>query len=98
MVLSVLCCAGTVPQNESHWFGVPPRGACLPLREGHIPPMKLNLKLPLLHPVDLDSVPTHNEALVINGDGTVHDPFDRPPGEEVVEVIPRAQSRSPSLS
>ena len=49
-------------------------------------------------PVDLDSVPTYNEASVINSDGIVYDPFDRPPGEEVVEVIPRARPRSPSRS
>ena len=47
-------------------------------------------------PVDLNPVPTYNEASVINSDGIVYDPFDRPPGEEVVEVIPRARSRSPS--
>ena len=46
-------------------------------------------------PVDLDPVPTHNEASVINS-GIVYDPFDRPQGEEVVEVIPRAPSCSPS--
>ena len=49
-------------------------------------------------PVDMDSVPTYNEASVINSDGIVYDPFDRPPGEEVVEVIPRDRSRSPSRS
>ena len=49
-------------------------------------------------PVDLDSVLTYNEASVINSDGIVYDPFDRPPGEEVVEVIPRDRSRSPSRS
>ena len=49
-------------------------------------------------PVDLDSVLTENEASVINSDGIVYDPFDRPPGEEVVEVIPRDRSRSPSRS
>ena len=49
-------------------------------------------------PVDLDSVLTNNEASVINSDGTVYDPFDRPPGEEVVEVIPRDRSRSPGRS
>ena len=49
-------------------------------------------------PVDLDFVPTYNEASVINSDGIVYDPFDRPPGEEVVEVIPRDRSRSPSRS
>ena len=49
-------------------------------------------------PVDLDSVPTSTEASVINSDGIVYDPFDRPPGEEVVEVIPRDRSRSPSRS
>ena len=47
-------------------------------------------------PVDLNPVPTYNEASVINSDGIVYDPFDRPPGEEVVEAIPRARSRSPS--
>ena len=50
------------------------------------------------HYVDLDSVLTYNEASVINSDGIVYDPFDRPPGEEVVEVIPRDRSRSPSRS
>ena len=49
-------------------------------------------------PVDLDSVLTYNEASVINSDGIVYDPFDRPPGEEVAEVIPRDRSRSPSRS
>ena len=33
-------------------------------------------------PVDLNPVPTYNEASVINSDGIVYDPFDRPPGEE----------------
>ena len=47
-------------------------------------------------PVDLNPVPTCNEASGINSDGIVYDPFDRPPGEEVVEAIPRARSRSPS--
>ena len=45
-------------------------------------------------PVDLNPVPTYNEASVINSDGIVYDPFDGPPGEEVVEVIPRARSPS----
>ena len=49
-------------------------------------------------PVDMDSELTYNEASVINSDGIMYDPFDRPPGEEVVEVIPRDRSRSPSRS
>ena len=49
-------------------------------------------------PVDMDSELTYNEASVINSDGIMYNPFDRPPGEEVVEVIPRDRSRSPSRS
>ena len=49
-------------------------------------------------PVDMDSGLTSNEASVINSDGIMYNPFDRPPGEEVVEVIPRDRSRSPSRS
>ena len=49
-------------------------------------------------PVDMDSELTYNEASLINSDGIMYNPFDRPPGEEVVEVIPRDLSRSPSRS
>ena len=49
-------------------------------------------------PIDMDSELTYNEASVINSEGIMYNPFDRPPGEEVVEVIPRDRSRSPSRS
>ena len=103
-----MLCWNCAAERISLVLGVPPRGACLPLREGHIPPVKLtpppssaaSATVPENNsdPVDLDSVPTYNEASVINSDGIVYDPFDRPPGEEVVEVIPRDRSRSPSRS
>ena len=51
-----------------------------------------------LNPVDTDSGLTGNEAAVITSDEIMYNPFDRPPGEEVVEVIPRDRSRSPSRS
>ena len=102
---AVLCWNCAV-ERISLVLGVPPRGACLPLREEHIaepegtpPPSSAES---VIVPdnngdsVDLNPVPTFNEASVINSDGIVYDPFDRPPGEEVVEVIPRARSRSPS--
>ena len=37
-------------------------------------------------------------VLVLTSDEIMYKPFDRPPGEEVVEVIPRDRSRSPSRS
>ena len=51
-----------------------------------------------INPVDTDSGLTANEAAVITSDEIMYNPFDRPPGEEVVEVIPRDRSRSPSRS
>ena len=51
-----------------------------------------------IDPVDMDSGLTANEAAVLTSDEIMYNPFDRPPGEEVVEVIPRDRSRSPSRS
>ena len=91
---------------------MPLRGVCLLLREGHRPSSEAEPEVTPppssaasatvpednSDPVDMDSVLTYNEASVINSDGIVYDPLDRPPGEEVVEVIPRDRSRSPSRS
>ena len=52
----------------------------------------------IIDPVDMDSGLTANEAAVLTSDEIMYNPFDRPPGEEVVEVIPRDRSRSPSRS
>ena len=52
----------------------------------------------IIDPVDMDSGLTANEAAVLTCDEIMYNPFDRPPGEEVVEVIPRDRSRSPSRS
>ena len=52
----------------------------------------------IITPVDMDSGLTANEAAVLTSDEIMYNPFDRPPGEEVVEVIPRDRSRSPSRS
>ena len=52
----------------------------------------------LINPVDMDSGLTANEAAELTSDEILYNPFDRPPGEEVVEVIPRDRSRSPSRS
>ena len=52
----------------------------------------------IINPVDMDSGLTANEAAVLTSDEIIYNPFDRPPGEEVVEVIPRDRSRSPSRS
>ena len=92
----------------------PPRGVCLLLRKGNPPLVQLDLKCPwrpqvhrlphcwtialILNPADTDSALTGNEAAEITSDEIMYNPFDRPPGEEVVEVIPRDRSRSPSRS
>ena len=112
MVLTVLCCAGTVPQSESYWcWGCPTRR--LPAaQEGGLPssaagtevtppPSSAESATELednIDPVDMDSGLTANEAAVLTSDEIMYNPFDRPPGEEVVVVIPRDRSRSPSRS
>ena len=48
----------------------------------------------IIDPVDMDSGLTANEAAVLTGDEIMYNPFDRPSGEEVVEVIPRDRSRA----
>ena len=92
---------------------VQPPTRCLPAaQKGEPPTSAAGLEVPLtasstssasllddsLNPVDTDSVLTGNEAAVITSDEIMYNPFDRPPGEEVVEVIPRDSSRSPSRS
>ena len=93
-------------------LGQPPRGVCLLLRKGNPPTSAAGLEVPpptsstssasllddSINPVDTDSRLTGNEAAVITSDEIMYNPFDRPPGEEVVEVIPRDRSRSPSRS
>ena len=112
MVLAVLCCAGTVPQSESHWcWGCPHEApACCSGggasssaagTEATPPPSSAESATVLednIDPVDMDSGLTANEAAVLTSDEIMYNPFDRPPGEEVVEVIPRDRSRSPSRS
>ena len=51
-----------------------------------------------IDPVDMDSGLTANEAAALTSDEIMYNPFDWPPGKEVVEVIPRDRSRSPSRS
>ena len=88
MVLTVLCCAGTVPQV----LGVPPRGACLlqggvhpsSAAETEVTPPPSSAASATVpednsDPVDMDSELTYNEASVINSDGIMYSPFDRPP-------------------
>ena len=48
--------------------------------------------------VDMDPELTANDAEVLTSAAIMYNPFDRPPGEEVVEAIPRDRSRSHSRS
>ena len=52
----------------------------------------------IIDPVDMDSGLTANDAAVHTSAEIMYNPSDRPPGEEVVEAIPRGRSRSPSRS
>ena len=52
----------------------------------------------IIDTVDMDSGLTANDAEVLTSAEIMYNPFDRPPGEEVVEAIPRDRSRSPSRS
>ena len=108
---AVLCwnCAA---ERISLVLGLPPRGACLLLQEGELPSSAAGTEVTpptssaasatvledIIDPVDMDSGLTANEAAVLTSDEIMYNPFDRPPGEEVVEVIPRDRSRSPSRS
>ena len=88
MVLTVLCCAGTVPQSESHWFwGCRHEPACFSGRGTSLqcvtppPSSAASATVPddNSDPMDMDSELTYNEASVINSDGIMYNPFDRPP-------------------
>ena len=50
----------------------------------------------IIDTVDMDPGLTANDAEVLTSAEIMYNPFDRPPGEEVVEAIPRDRSRSPS--
>ena len=52
----------------------------------------------IIDAVDMDSGLTANDAEVLTSAEIMYNPFDRPPGEEVVEAIPRDRSRSHSRS
>ena len=112
MVPTVLYDAGTVPQSGSHWCWSSPYEASACSSEREPPTSAAGLEVPppasstssasllddSINPVDTDSGLTANEAAVITSDEIIYNPFDRAPGEEVVKVIPRDRSRSPSRS
>ena len=52
----------------------------------------------IIDTVDMDPGLTANDAEVFTSAEIMYNPFDRPPGEEVVEAIPRDRSHSPSRS